>query len=118
MSEKQVTARLQRVVKALNERAPPLLGEIDQHVHAENHVHPANINSRSQIHLRKRNELAQTRFYLMCAVRLCEVRRQLLLADATQAPPRVDAPLRIFQSLSPHIGSENLHVPRIRKSKR
>src|SRR5580692_8172021 len=118
MPKKKVSARLQRVVKTLHERASPLFGEINQHVHAENHVHPAYIDSRGQIHLSKRHELSQTWFHLMRAVRLCEVRRQLLLADAAQAAPGVQTALRMFQSVTPHISSENLHIPRIRKSKR
>src|SRR5208282_6258390 len=117
MSEKQVSARLQGVVKTLNERATPLLGEIDQYVHAENHVHPADIHSRSQIHLRKGDELPQPRFHLMPALIFREVCRQLLLVDAAQATARIDAAFRMLQSVPPHVGSENLHVPRIRKGK-
>src|SRR5258708_32949971 len=44
MAQKKVSTRLQRLIKTLYQRVPPLFREINQHVHAENQVHPAHIH--------------------------------------------------------------------------
>src|SRR5580700_3719054 len=115
MPQKEIAPGLQRVVKPLNESAPPLLGEIDQHVHAENHVHSANVYSRCQIHLCEGNHFSQSRLHLMPAVAFSEVHRQLFRADAAEASSFINTALRVLQSVPPDVGSENLHIPRIRK---
>src|SRR5215470_7034489 len=49
-------------------RPAPFFREVNQHVHAENQVHPAYVHRRRQIHRRKRNHLAQPRLYLILSV--------------------------------------------------
>src|SRR5579863_7046282 len=107
MAEKKVTARLQRVVKSLNEPAPALFGEIYQHVHAEDHVHAADVNRRRQIHLCKRYQLPNSGLYLMPAMRRREVCLQLLRADARETSSRVHSALRALQGNPPDVGSQN-----------
>ena len=74
MSEEQVAAGFEAVVETLDQGAAALFGEIDQHIHAENQVHAADIDGRGEIHLREGDHFLEPRFDLIAAFHLRKVR--------------------------------------------
>src|SRR5205823_14559065 len=107
MSEKEISARLQRFIKTLHYRTAALLGEIDQHVHAEDRVHASEINRRSEIHLRERNHFPQSRPDLPSTFHGRKMSAELLFAQAGNAAARVHATLGVLQRLPADIGGQD-----------
>src|SRR5258708_7790523 len=118
VSKKQVAARFQSVVEPLYQGAPPLFREIDENVHAKNHVHAADVDRRSKVHLRERNHFSQARLYLIPTTDFSKVVCQLLFAHASDTAAFVNPALGMFQSMPSDIRREYFHVPRIRERKR
>ena len=117
-TEKEQTARLQRVVKAANQFVAASLGEIHQYVHAENAVHAPHVHRAREIHGRKRNHPANPRLHLPGIAQLCEVRLQLIGRNIRHAAARVRPSLRKLQCLPADVRRQNFNLPCVCKWKR
>src|SRR6202022_4882738 len=91
MAQKEIAARLEGVVKMLHQRATTLFRKINQNVHAKNYIHASDVNSRSQIHWREIDHLAQPRLDLLPVFDGAKVRRQLRLVDGGNTAARIAA---------------------------
>ncbi len=65
VAEEEIAARLQILVKALDQLGAQLLAEINQHVHAEDAVEASQVDRLRQVHGRELHHLAKHRLHLV-----------------------------------------------------
>ena len=120
MAEEEIAARFQGVVETLDQGTAALFGKIDEDVHAENQIHTADVDGRSEIHLRETDNFAEAWLHLMAVAGMArrKMRGELAFTDAGDAAAGIDAAFGGFQCLTADIGSEDFHFPRIGERKR
>ena len=118
MSQQEIAAGLERVVKPAQDRQAAFLGKIHQHVHAENAVNLADVYRFHQIHLHERNHPPDSRLHLKPVLRRSEIVLHLPERHILQAALRISAAFGMAQRAPADVRSQNFDLPGLREFQR